>query len=81
MGLAIALVVHGLRSVHLCVCVFIGREVGEWEGGALSDLNTSDIVVSPGRNSWSAGERGGRGAGIRRGRDGRQCATLIMGLG
>lgn len=30
-------------------------------GGLLSDLNTSDIVASPGRNSWSAGEGGGGG--------------------
>lgn len=37
-------------------------------GGVLSDLNTSDIVVSPGRNSWSAGEQGGRGVGIRSGK-------------
>lgn len=72
MGLAIALLVHGLRSVHLCV------RIG---GGVLSDLNTSDIVVSPGRNSWSAGERSGRGQGQGGGRDGRQCGTLIMGLG
>lgn len=40
---------------------------GWWWGVVLSDLNTSDIVVSPGRNSWSAGEKGGRGRGIRRG--------------
>lgn len=32
----------------------------------LSDLNTSDIVMGPGRNSWSAGEKSGGGGGVRR---------------
>lgn len=56
--------------MHVCVL----------EVCVLSDLNTSDIVMGPGRNSWSAGEKSG-GGGIRREKDGRQCATLIMGLG
>lgn len=53
----------------LFICVCIGRRANVcvracvWGGGLRSDLNTSDIVVSPGRNSWSAGERGGRGQG------------------
>lgn len=39
-----------------------------WAGRGLSDVNTSDIVVSS-RNSWSAGERGrlraeGRSGGV-----------------
>lgn len=67
MGKPIALVVHGLLCVFMCVggeCVW-----RQWWGWLLSDLNTSDIVVSPGRNSWSAGEKGGCGeAGIRKGR-------------
>lgn len=45
----------------ICVRVYWGG--GAVVGGLLSDLNTSDIVVSPGRNSWSAGEWGGRGQG------------------
>lgn len=40
-----------------------------WGGGLLSDLNTSDIVVSPGRNSWSAGEKGGGGGGEKEGEE------------
>lgn len=60
MGSAIALVVH-LYVLCVFVCVLQGRGVCVCGGGVLSDLNTSDIVVSPGRNSWSAGERGGRG--------------------
>ena len=61
--------------VYVCVCVRVLEG-----GGVLSDLNTLDIVVSPGRNSWSAGEMGG-GGDKEGGRDGRQCGTLIMGLG
>lgn len=37
----------------MCVCVL--------EVCVLSDLNTSDIVMGPGRNSWSAGEKSGGG--------------------
>lgn len=58
-GLAIILVVYGLSPAQFCMGVY-------WKcrgGGVPSDLNTSDIVVSPGRNSWSAGERGWRRQG------------------
>lgn len=37
--------------MHVCVL----------EVCVLSDLNTSDIVMGPGRNSWSAGEKSGGG--------------------
>lgn len=65
MGSAIALVVHGLGSVYLCVRVGEREGVQRGGGGVLGDLNTSDIVVSPGRNSWSAGEPGRKGVGFK----------------
>lgn len=48
-------------AVCVCVCLL--------EGGGLSDLNTSDIVVSPDRNSWSAGESGVGGGGDKKGEE------------
>lgn len=43
--------------------------------GVPSDLNTLDIVVSPGRNSWSAGERGG-GGGVGRDKEGKRWEAV-----
>lgn len=40
-----------VEAVYVRVCVL--------EVCVLSDLNTSDIVMGPGRNSWSAGEKSG----------------------
>lgn len=75
-GLAITLVVYGLSSVQFCMGVYWKCRGGgtQWSEhiGHCRESRQEQLV------SWREGLEE---AGIRRGRGGRQCATLIMGLG
>lgn len=51
----------GWATAWLCMVEAVYVRVCVLEVCVLSDLNTSDIVMGPGRNSWSAGEKSGGG--------------------